>query len=101
MILFNTTFNIDSSIESEWIIWARDVYFTSALDSGFVRKHHLLSLRYETENSGSTYSLQLFFESDIHFEEYLKKHEASVMEDLSRRFGNNVVYFQTILDVII
>ena len=101
MILFNTTFNIDPDIESEWIIWARDVYFTSALDSGFVQKHHLLSLRYEMENSGRTFSLQLFFESDTHFEEYIKKHEGTVMDDLAKRFGSNVVYFQTILDVII
>ncbi|MBC7450481.1 MAG: DUF4286 family protein [Cytophagales bacterium] len=101
MILFNTTFNIDDSVETAWILWARDVYFTSALDSGFVLKHHLMSLRYETENSGKTFSLQLFFENDNHFEEYLKQYEVPVMEELAKRFGTNVVYFQTILDVII
>lgn len=101
MILFNTTFNVDPAIEAAWILWARDVYFTSALDSGFVVKHHLMSLRYETENSGSTFSLQLYFESDAYFETFVKTYEVPILSDLAKRFGSDVVYFQTVLDVII
>jgi len=101
MILFNTTFNIDSAIENEWLLWARDVYFTLALDSGFVHKHHLMRLRYETENSGCTYSLQLYFEKDSHVEKFLEEYEYKAIEDLAKRFGSNAVYFQTILDVVI
>ncbi len=101
MILFNTTFNLDPAIENEWLQWARDVYFTLALDSGYVHKHHLMRLRYETENSGSTYSLQLFFEKDSHIEKFLEEYEYKALDKLSERFGSNVVYFQTMLDVVI
>lgn len=101
MILFNTTFNLDPSIEKEWLEWARDVYFTLALDSGYVHKHHLMKLRYETENSGSTYSLQLFFEKDSHVEKFLEEYEYKAIENLATRFGTNAIYFQTILDVVI
>ena len=101
MILYNTTFNLDGAVEPDWIRWVRDVYFTAALDSGFVLKHNLMSLRYETENNGKTYSVQLFFSDEEHLEGFLKNHEAPVMGDLSQRFGSSVVYFQTILDVLI
>lgn len=101
MILFNTTFNLDPAIEEAWLLWARDVYFTLALDSGYVHKHHLMKLRYETENSGSTYSLQLFFEKDSHVEKFLEDYEYKAIEELAKRFSSNAVYFQTILDVVI
>lgn len=101
MILFNTTFNIDAAIENEWLTWARDVYFTLALDSGFVHKHHLMKLRYETENNDCTYSLQLYFENDTHLEKFLEDYEYKAIENLSKRFGSNAVYFQTLLDVVI
>jgi len=100
MILFNTTFNIDSAIENEWLLWARDIYFTLALDSGYVHRHHLMKLRYETEGGGCTYSLQLFFEKDSHMEKFLEEYEYKAIEDLLKRFGSNAVYFQTMLDVV-
>ena len=101
MILFNTTFNLDTSVETEWVNWAKDVYFTNALDSGFVVRHHLMRLRYEEEGNGSTYSLQLFFEKESHLEKFLEECEQKAMDDLAKRFGTGAVYFQTMLDVVI
>lgn len=101
MILFNTTFNLDTAVEAAWLQWARDVYFTLALDSGYVHKHHLMKLRYEDENNGSTYSLQLFFEKDSHLEKFLVEYEFKAMDKLVSEFGANAVYFQTMLDVVI
>jgi hypothetical protein len=101
MILFNTTFNLDSAVEADWLTWTKEIYFTNALDSGFVVKHHLLRLRYEVEGNGSTYSAQLYFEKEEHFEKFLENWEYKAMEVLAKRYGSNVVYFQTMLDVIL
>ena len=98
MILFNTTFNLDSSVETEWVNWAKDVYFTNA---GYVVRHHLMRLRYEEEGNGSTYSLQLFFEKEGHLEKFLEDWEQKAMDNLAQRFGTDAVYFQTMLDVVI
>ncbi len=101
MILFNSTFNLDSAVEADWLAWTKEVYFTNALDSGFVVRHHLLRLRYEEEGNGCTYSAQLYFANDEHFEKFLESWENKAMTVLAKRFGPNVVYFQTMLDVIL
>jgi hypothetical protein len=101
MILFNTTFNLDPTVEADWVNWAKDVYFTNALDSGYVIRHNLMKLRYEEEGSGSTYSLQLFFEKDNHLEKFIQDWEQKAMDELAQRFGSNAIYFQTMLDIVI
>jgi hypothetical protein len=101
MILFNSTFNLDPAVEADWIAWAKDVYFTNALDSGFVVRHHLMRLRYETEGGGSTFSAQLFFNEEAHLEKYLEDWEHKAMHTLAVRYGSDVVYFQTMLDVVL
>lgn len=101
MILFNTTFNLDSAVETEWVDWAKKTYITNAMDSGCVLRHSLMRLRYEEEGNGSTYSLQLFFEEEKHLKNFIENWEHKSMNDLAIRFGSNAVYFQTMLDVVI
>jgi hypothetical protein len=100
MILYNTTFILEEGLEERWAYWVKDIFFTKAIDSGYVIKHHLFTVRNPNPDQGVMYSAQLFFENQNLLENFIIREQDFIINDLQKHFGTKVVFFQTTLDHI-
>jgi hypothetical protein len=100
MILHNTTFSVDQTVNEAWLDWIKEIYFAAAKESGWVNQFRLMRMRNVPDDSGLTYSVQLYFIQESHWEEFLDAIEPSLLNHLVVHFGEKVLFFQSQLDVI-
>lgn len=100
MILYNITFNIEPEIESEWINWMKDNYFTFVLNTDLFFDVKMFRLLNETENQGLTYSVQFFTDSIDKAEIYLEKYATKIFNAHNEAFRHKHVSFMTLLESI-
>lgn len=101
MILHNTTFSVDQSINAAWLDWIKEIYFEAAKESGWVNQFRLMRMRNVPDDSGMTYSVQLFFINEDYWNLFLDEMEPSLLNHLQQSFGEKALFFQSQLDVII
>lgn len=95
-IIFNTTFIVNESIETEWI--------------SFIRKHYIAYLRENKltqdilftkvsidQPEGKTYSLQLIFDKPEALDLFIKTHLPFVEEKISKKYKNYYLCFSSTL----
>lgn len=100
MIILNTSFHMVSSLEKEFINWAKTAYLPAANASGIFSEALLLKILTEIDSDVSAFALQLKSSS---LEDSTRWHDetaASLKGDLTRRWGKNVVYFTTYMEAI-
>lgn len=100
MIIFNTTFHIDDSINEEAIAYLKNDYIPNAIRTGRLRNPQLLLIHAQHEESGKSYSLQFKVDNLTLLESWMEEESAVLNERLTSLFGNKVCGFITLLEEI-
>ena len=101
MILHNTTFNLDTATEKEWLGWIKEVYLNQALLSGLILEHRILKMLstiYELD--GVTYSIQFHFNHVDDVAIFEEKHLPSLNAQLNKKFDGKYASFSTQLEEV-
>lgn len=99
MYIFNTTFNLDSSILEESLDRIEQDFIPSILDTGLFNKAIFTEILAQQSQDSKTYSLQLFCPSHSHYLQYKKFHESHFTE-LAKLYNGKLVYFQTLMEIV-
>lgn len=99
MYIYNITFNIDESIQKEWLEWIKDSFIPEMLLDETITKFVLSQIMVSEEMGGITYSLQFSVTTAQNLEELLKKDPKNIPFQ-SQRFSEKQVYFSTGMKVI-
>ncbi len=100
MVILNTTYSVRTSLQDKWIAWMKNEYF-SFLDTTGMVQNKVLSRVMVGEQSGSfSYSLQLYMESALSYQEFEQKYLPQCEAKLVKEFGQDVLAFTTLLKVI-
>lgn len=100
MILYNTTYNVADEVAADWLRWMQRFYLPAVQATGLTTGHKILRLLTELDNGGATYSVQLDFASLETYQTYQTQHADSLRQRIQHRFGNQLVSFDTLLEVI-
>ena len=95
-IIFNTTFIVNESIETEWISFLRKYY----LRQNRLTQDILFTKVSIDQPEGKTYSLQLVFDSSEALDCFLKIHLPLMEEKISEKYKNYYLCFSSILTEI-
>jgi hypothetical protein len=98
MILYNTTYSIATEIAADWLHWMKRFYLPSALATELPISNRVLRLLTELDNGGTTYSVQLDFNTREDYERFLELHADGLRQRIQHRFGNQFVSFDTLLE---
>lgn len=101
MLLHNTTFSVDATVDRAWLDWVQEIYFTAAKETGYVQQCKLMRMRNVPEDSGLTYSAQLYFIQESHWVDFSDEIEPMLFHHLAKQFDSKVLYFQSQLDILI
>ena len=100
MILYNTTYSIADDVAADWLRWMQRFYLPAVQATGLSTGYKMLRLLTELDNGGTTYSVQLDFASMNDYQTYQEQHADALSQRIQHRFSNQLVSFDTLLEVI-
>lgn len=103
MYIYNTTFVCDDSRIEEFLMWADAEFVPIVTASGVasdVQLAQVLPVNESDEAEASSFSIQVRIESLELIEEWMHDSFCPAVSALSSRFGDKVLYFPTILEVL-
>ena len=86
MYIFNTTYHIESDIKEIFIAWLREVYIPTAMHRDKLSEPQLCRVIAEEDTGGDNFSLQF--------------HVADLDNAIREKFGDRVLGFNTLLEII-
>ena len=100
MIVYNVTAKVDWSIHNEWVQWMRNEHFADLLNTSCFTNAKLLRLLEVDEEDGPTYAAQYFADSKENYDRYIKEFAPTVRENYIDKWGDRVVTFRTLMQVV-
>ncbi len=101
MILYNTTFCIDTKLHDEFIEFLKLHYIPAAESSG-MHAALVLAMRggYGDDNNTRTVALQMRAPSEKALEQFRASHLPTIYNTIYSRWGTGVAMFESTLDII-
>jgi len=101
MLIYNVTSKIDQRQHAAWLKWMERAYLPAVMESGTVERYHLTRLLGVDESDGPTYALLLTFKSRLVFDIYQQKHALNHQKAIKDKWGDAVLSFPSMLDVVL
>ena len=99
MIVYNVTVNVEDSIREDWVRWMKEEHIQAVLDTGLFVGYRFSRVMIE-EESGTTFSVQYQATDMESFKLYEQLYAQKLRKDTMDRFGNKLVAFRTLLEII-
>jgi hypothetical protein len=100
MYLYNVTVNLEDSIHDEWMNWMTQKHLAEVMATGCFVAHRMLKVLTEIENNGTTYSVQYYFNTMADYERYQEKFAPALRSEGQKKFGEKMVAFRTLLEIV-
>ncbi|WP_321517982.1 DUF4286 family protein [uncultured Bacteroides sp.] len=100
MLVYNTTYNIDEEVLSNFLIWLHEVYVPEVEKNGILVKPRLLRVLSHRDENTECFSLQWEVESSALLHRWHLEIGGKLNNELLKMFGNKVVGFPTLLEVM-
>jgi hypothetical protein len=100
MYLYNVTINLEDSIHNEWMDWMLNKHLAEVMATGCFVAHRILKVLTEIENNGTTYSVQYYFNTMSDYERYQEKYAPVLRQEGVKKFGEKMVAFRTLLEIV-
>jgi hypothetical protein len=98
MIIYNVTVGVDKEIETEWVLWMKEIHIPDVMRTKmFLSSKIYKVLTTDNENSVS-YAIQYSARSLAEIDTYLEKFAPALRDDVSKKFGDKAVSFRTLLE---
>lgn len=100
MIIYNITTKIAWPIHNEWKEWLFGEQLPTIMATGLFDRYQLVQLLEVDEEDGPTYALQLYSESLQNIDAYREKH-LDELERMERElWGDGIISFRSLMEVI-
>lgn len=101
MILYNTTFVLAPSTETDFLSFMREVYIPALEADTLVRTPRLHRvIPQDKEANALSFALHFYAEGESHLQDILSNTGLRIADLLVKRFGEQVLGFSTIMHVI-
>lgn len=100
MIILNTSFHFLASHEPDFINWATDRYINAAKQSGLFDETLLIKILTEIDPKVKAYAIQLRSVSRAEATAWHEEAAATLVNELSSRWGEEFVHFTTFMEII-
>jgi Domain of unknown function (DUF4286) len=100
MLIYNVTTKVDWGIHEAWLQWMQKEHIPAVVNTGCFIKSQLLHLLETDESDGPTYAVQYFAASITEYNHYLTQFAPSMRKEVTNRWGNQVVAFRSLMQVV-
>ncbi len=103
MILYNTTFYIDRSINSAFIEWLRQIFIVQAVKYGLENPMlaRICTPKDENADDGTvSYALHLYAKCDNQIADWIERGVPPIMRSMHDKWGELALAFSTSMEII-
>jgi hypothetical protein len=99
-IIYNVTSLVEHSIEQEWLDWMKNVHIPEVIQTGLFLEYKLLKLVSEESEGGTSYAVQYLLHDIKDFLNYSENYAPALRQKSLDKYGEKVIAFRTLLEVI-
>ena len=101
MLLYNITVSIDNAVAEEWLIWMKETHIPEVMATTYFIRYQIAKMLTEEADTGSTtYAVQYFCRNMADFEEFQEDFAPALVEKHARRYSNQFVTFESLLEIV-
>ncbi len=100
MFIYNVTAKVDPAVHESWLRWMQEIHIPDVLSTGMFTHHRILRLLEMDETDGVTYAVQYFCSSFQHYLNYIEQYAPVMRKSVAENWGDQVMLFRTIMEVI-
>lgn len=100
MYIINITTQVGIAEAEGWQAWMREAHIPEVMSTGLFTHHRMLRLLEVEETEGVTFAVQYFCNSLEAYERYKGLHAPSLHAKAAEKWGERVVSFRTLMEVI-
>jgi hypothetical protein len=100
MIVYNVTKKVDWSIHEDWLLWIKEEHIPRIMATGFFIEYRMLKLLEIDDSDGPTYAVQYYAPSIDYYTRYINAQDGIGYQIETGKWGNKVVSFSTIMEVV-
>lgn len=100
MVIYNVTLKVSWNIHDRWFEWMKTMHIPDVMQTGMFKENRFMRLLDVEEEDGPTYAVQYMAESREKVDEYVSRFAPKLRKDLTDRFGDNVIAFRTLMEVV-
>ena len=100
MVVYNITTQVHHSIDTVWLQWQKEKVIPEIMETGCFTTAKLFRLLEQDDSEGKTYALQCTADTIENYEAYLHTHAARLRTGAIEKWGNKIISFHSLLEVI-
>ena len=100
MIIYNITTKVHHSIDADWRQWQQETFIPAMLATGYFSSAKWLRLLEQDDSEGHTYAVQFGGDDSDTYRLFLAAYGDSMSRMSTERWGDRVIAFRSLLEVI-
>ena len=101
MIVYNVTCNVGSHMAEEWLIWMQREHIPEVMQTGCFTECKILKLLTEAgDNEGINYAIQYTANSIENYNQYKDQFGPILHAKTKEKYGDTVLAYRSLLEVI-
>lgn len=101
MILYNVTCNVEHAIEEAWLQWMLEIHIPEVMETGCFSDFRVAKILNNQEgDTGVNYSIQYTTDSLDTYEKYKTEFGPALQKKTLEKYGEKVLAFRTLLELI-
>jgi hypothetical protein len=99
MIIYNVTVKVDQSVSEEWLTWMQAEHIPKVMLTGCFVEHHIFKVLVD-DPDGPTFSIQYLCRNMDDYDRYQELHAKDLQAETQKLYGNRMVAFRTLLELV-
>ena len=100
MFIYNVTTKVAHAIHTDWLHWMKNEHIPAVMNTECFTKQVFVRLLETDEEDGLTYAVQYHAASKEDYEMYLNEFAPLLREASIKRWGNQIMAFRSIMELV-
>jgi len=100
MLIYNVTTHVEPSVEQDWLVWMKQKHLPQMLATKKFIHAKIFKINSEHDQGGISYAVQYHCTDQKTLNQYLKNDAECMRKEGIEKFGNNLLFFRTELQLI-
>ncbi|WP_343700368.1 DUF4286 family protein [Chitinophaga sp.] len=100
MIIYNVTVKVSVAIKDSWLDWMKQVHVPAIMETGLFHDYRICRLLEQDDTDGPTYAVQYWTDTLENYYTYLQEHAPRFRQQTFEMFGDQLVAFRTVMQVV-
>jgi hypothetical protein len=100
MLIYNTTYLVENEFYPQWINWIQETLIPFMLSTAGFSEPQIAKVLSGESVKETSYSVQFKISDKSELNDWMQKHGEDFSQLCSAKFGNHVLFFSTMLELI-